>query len=57
MSEEYIDAWSVRVRDLVVNGIVGGESIYVELMSRGGPSLLVRAANEVMTFNRPSPKP
>ena len=56
MSEEYITAFSERVRDLVVHGCVDGSSVYVELMNRGGPDHIKKAAALVMEYNAPSPK-
>ena len=56
MSEEYMDAWSTRVRDLVVHGVVDGANLYVEIHSRFGPDGLVKLAGQIVEYNRPSPK-
>lgn len=56
LSEEYMDAWSTRVRDMIVHGVVDGAKVYVDAHNRLGPDGLVRIAAQVVEYNRPSPK-
>lgn len=54
-SEEWIDAFSARIRDVIVAGVVDGEKEYERIYGLGGAELLKRAADAVVTFHMLEP--
>jgi hypothetical protein len=50
-SEDWIDAFSARVKDLIQSGVVDGEREYERLYGLGGAELLQKAADAVTSFH------